>query len=275
MKSKDARTCAARAFSAAIFGLVFLGGCTSASPSLVRTIQSENRRLSEESRAHLAEIANLKAHSRTVEDQLARAENELARLDEQRAIDRRTIANFDRERERLRETLGDRRRPMPLGVSGQLAQLAKKYPSLHFDPQTGISKLDMDVLFDSGRADLKPGAKQLLREFSAIVRSPEAEPLKVLVVGHTDDRDVKSPDARQLYGDNWGLSAARAMTVAAYLRENGLPEQRMGVAGYGETQPIAANDTPQSRERNRRVEIFVASPETPIVGMTETLTNLY
>ena len=53
-------------------------------------------------------------------------------------------------------------------------------------PQTGISKLDTDVLFDSGDATLKPQAEKLLVEFAEIFQSPEARDLKIMVVGHTD-----------------------------------------------------------------------------------------
>ena len=90
--------------------------------------------------AQLAEIENLKIHSRHVEDQLIRAEEDLARLD-QRGSGNHLAGSG-----------------MPPGLSGRLADLAERYPSLQYDPKTGISKLDTDLLFDSGDAELKPGA---------------------------------------------------------------------------------------------------------------------
>ncbi|HKD37685.1 MAG TPA: OmpA family protein, partial [Pirellulales bacterium] len=67
----------------------------------------------------------------------------------------------------------------------------------------------------------------------------------------------------------------RARTVAKYLAKSGVAEQRMGVAGYGGQQPVAPNNTPTDRRRNRRVEIFIVPPDTPIVGWTETSPSLY
>jgi len=260
--------------SAASLVLLVLTGCGWAPYSRVGTLEAENRRLGEESRAQLAEIQNLRQHSRKIEDQLLQAEEDLAVFSERYGIDRQKLANLRRERENLREFLTHSRQ-MPLGISGQLAELAQRYPSLHYDEQTGISKLDTDVLFDSGEATLKPGAEKLLREFAQILQAAEAQDLKVMVVGHTDNQRIRGREARHQYPTNWHLSAARALAVADVLQQLGIDGDRLGIAGYGPHQPIAANESEATRQANRRVEIFVMSPEVPIVGMTETLTNLY
>jgi phosphoribosylformimino-5-aminoimidazole carboxamide ribonucleotide (ProFAR) isomerase len=70
------------------------------------------------------------------------------------------------------------------------------------------------------------------------------------------------------------LSTARALAVAEFLKQSGLPERQIGVSGFGGHQPIATNSTPEDRRRNRRVEIFVLPPEAPIVGWTETTTRI-
>jgi chemotaxis protein MotB len=206
--------------------------------------------LTEQGRAQLAEIENLKIHARHVEDQLIAAEQGLAR----------------------RHLSGS---GMPGDVSGRLAALAERYPSLQYDPRTGISKLDTDVLFDSGDAELKPDADRILGEIAEIFSAPEAQQLKLMVVGHADSQGIKGRELRERYPTNWHLSAGRALTVAGWLRKAGIPETRMGVAGFGQYQPIAANDSPEARERNRRVEIYVLGPETPVVGWADTTGGLY
>ena len=73
---------------------------------------------------------------------------------------------------------------------------------------------------------------------------------QIVIEGHTDS-----------YGsdeNNMTLSRERADSVRAYLAsEFGIPAFRMGTAGYGETQPIANNETPQGRERNRRIDVRI------------------
>lgn len=257
-----------------LLALLGVAGCGWAPQSRVAALEAANRRLGERSQAQLAEIENLRRHADEIEDQLLRAERDLAVFTEQYGIDRQTLARLREQGEQLRDYVADARR-MPAGLGGQLAELAKRFPHLHYDPQTGISKLDTDVLFDSGEARLKPEAKQMLREFARIFKSPAARDLKIMVVGHTDDEQLQGRDARHRWPTNWHLSAARALAVSEVLRAEGIDGDRLGIAGYGPAQPIAANTTEAARQMNRRVEIFVMSPQVPIVGMTETLTNLY
>ncbi len=232
--------------------LAALASCGCASKGQVAACQSQNRSLTEQTKAQLAEIENLKIHTRHVEDQLIRAEEDLARA-EQRGGRQSARAGA-----------------MPAGLGTRLADLASRYPSLQYDAKTGISKLDTDLLFDSGDADLKPGADRILNEFADIFQSPEARELKIMVVGHADALGIKGREIRQRYPNNWHLSAGRALAVADRLRKAGIPQERMGVAGFGQYQPISPNDTSESRQRNRRVEIFVLGPETPVVGWADT-----
>lgn len=81
-----------------------------------------------------------------------------------------------------------------------------------------------------------------------------AEDHEILVEGHTDNQGIHN----DYFDSNWELSTARATSVARLLIEKyELPRDRMGAVGYGDTRPIAANDTPEGRARNRRVVLFV------------------
>ena len=253
-------------------------GCAFVPKSRLDAAQNQNRTLSEQSRAQLAEIENLKTHSRKIEDQLMLAENDLSVLDQQYGISLKKLANLGDERQLLREDLASlaaRARRAPLGVRGQLAELAQRHPMFQYDPDTGIAKVDTDVLFDSGEDFLKPGAERMLSDLAAILNAPEAAELKVMVVGHTDDERIAGRDTRQCFPNNWYLSTARAVAVADQLEKKGVGGNRLGVAGFSQYQPIQPNSSPIAKQENRRVEIFVMSPDVPIVGMTETLTNLY
>jgi chemotaxis protein MotB len=252
------------------------GGCF-VSKSQFTALETQNRVLNEQGRAQLAEIENLKAHSRNKEDQLNRTEQELAAMEDQLKLDRSRLHNFQRETTELQAQFksvvqGQR---LPPSVSKRLSDLSKRYPSLHFDPATGVSKLDTDVLFDLGQADLKPAAQAMLGELAHVLQTPEAAELKVMVVGHTDNQRVVERSTRERYPNNFHLSTARALAVADHLRRQGLSERRMGVGGFGPHQPVASNGSSAERQKNRRVEIFVMAPEVPVVGWTESVPSVY
>jgi chemotaxis protein MotB len=59
------------------------------------------------------------------------------------------------------------------------------------------------------------------------------------------------------------------------LQKHGLREDQVGVAGFGRHEPVSSGASAEDRQRNRRVEIFVMSPDTPVVGWVETLPSVY
>jgi len=114
-----------------------------------------------------------------------------------------------------------------------------------------VVELSENILFDSGRADLKPEGQQALTEVAGVLASiPDRD---FQIAGHTDNIPIKS--AR--FPSNWHLSTSRALTVTTYLADHGVPSGRMSAAGYADTQPAAANDTPEGRQQNRRIEIVL------------------
>ncbi len=253
-------------------------GCLFVPKTHLSASQARNRALAEQGRAQLAEIENVKIHARNIEDQLIRTEEELALLEKELGLDRKQLVNYRRERAELHEQfkgLAGLHAGIPAEVGRQLVKLSEEYPSLHFDPATGISKLQTDILFDTAQTQLKPGAEKMLRELVAVLKSPEASGLKILVVGHTDNRRIAKRPAREKFPNNFHLSTARAHAVANMMCREGFPEQRLGVAGFGSHQPIAPNVTPQDRRKNRRVEIFVMAADVPVVGWTESIPSLY
>jgi chemotaxis protein MotB len=114
-----------------------------------------------------------------------------------------------------------------------------------------VVELSENILFDSGRADLKAEGQTALTEVGGVLASiPDRD---FQVAGHTDNIPIKS--AR--FPSNWHLSTARALTVTTYLADHGVPSARLSAAGYADTQPAASNDTPDGRQQNRRIEIVL------------------
>jgi len=265
-------------FLLVVAAVAVLPGCLFAPKTDLNSALSQNRALSEQTRAQLAEIDNLKAHKRDVENRLIRSEEQLALLQERAGLDKSQLASFQQERDGLYEQfkgLAFGRGRLPPELSKQFAELSRRYPSLQFDPETGISKLDTDILFDSGEAELKPGATQLVDEFVRVLKSPAAGDLKIMVVGHTDNQQIAGKPVREKYPNNFHLSTARALAVADHIKRAGLPEQRIGVAGFGPHQPIAPNASAKDRQKNRRVEIFVMAPDVPVVGWSDSTPSVY
>lgn len=105
-----------------------------------------------------------------------------------------------------------------------------------------------DVLFDTGKHDLRPAAREKLARLSGIILSHPG--LKLEIEGHTD-----STGSDEL---NQKLSAQRAEAVRSYLVEQGLPGDNVTATGLGKTVPVGDNSTAAGRQQNRRVEIVVS-----------------
>ena len=149
--------------------------------------------------------------------------------------------------------------PLPSGVSrGDALAMRAAHASLPVQPPTlreTLSESGDGALFESGKADLTPAATKALAELAA--RHAGKPGLRLAVVGHTDDQRL-SANARQLFKDNLGLSEARALAVADFLRRRlELPADAVAISGRGEFTPVASNATPDGMARNRRVEITV------------------
>lgn len=266
-----------RSSLALLVGLVLHVGC-STPPSQLAALQGQNRALTQQLQDQAARLESLQVHDRNVQDQLVRAEEDLALAQERQQLDAKQVASYEQERDLVHHQVSrlvTRRTPLPAELGTRLSEISRRYPSLHFDADSGISKLDTDILFDTGSAELKPGAEEVLRELARVLAAPEAHDLKIMVAGHTDDRQVARLPARDKYANNFQLSTDRALVVAEQLRRHGVPEQRMAVAGFGPHQPIAPNVTPEDRQKNRRVELFVLAPDVPVIGWTETTPSLY
>src|SRR4051812_20216952 len=148
---------------------------------------------------------------------------------------------------------------LPAPLSNELQAFANKNPDLvDFDAAHGIVKFKSDVTFASGSADVTPKAKEAIQRFAQILSSPAASGYELLVAGHTDNQKVvNSETIKHGHLDNWYLSAHRAITVAAELRNHNINPQRLGCVGYADQRPVAANTTSNGQQQNRRVEVLI------------------
>ena len=116
------------------------------------------------------------------------------------------------------------------------------------DSARGLIANMSDVLFRSGSYELLPGARERLAKVSGIILAYPS--LHLAVEGHTDS----------IGGDEYNqtLSERRAESVRDYFVQQGIPANSIEARGFGKTEPIASNDTPEGRQQNRRVELILS-----------------
>lgn len=110
------------------------------------------------------------------------------------------------------------------------------------------------ILFDSGKADIKPEGRNVLQKVADVISQVEDKAIRV--EGHTDNVKIGGVLTRA-FPSNWELSAARAINVARYLQRLGVDPALLSAAAYGEYRPVSENDTPEGRAKNRRIEIVL------------------
>ncbi len=127
---------------------------------------------------------------------------------------------------------------------GDSVEISQEEPGL-------LIRFKENVLFDSGKADLKSGAKNILDDMSEILKAFDKH---IRVEGHTDNVPIHN---RQ-FPSNWELSAQRAANVVRYFIEgNEIDPTRLSLSGYGEYHPVADNSTLEGRQKNRRVDVVI------------------
>lgn len=230
----------------------------------------------EEWRAKLREIENLTNQLAAEQAQSQKSQQEIddarARIEQLKAqlkaagVD---IANLSKDIEEQARALEEYKKR-----AAQLEEIKRRFELLRAKLQS-LSKLGLkvtvrknrmviqlpgDVLFDTGRAKLRTKGQEILLQVAAVVRNDaELRKRHFQVAGHTDNTPLRAG----VYRDNWGLSVMRAREVLVFLITpedkdgGGLDPNRWSASGYGETDPVAANDTPENRQINRRCELVV------------------
>lgn len=188
----------------------------------------------EKSRAELAKLKDLSASEKKILEQ---------KISEQQLAMERMKASSSQADAKLEENLKKELADKDVIISRLKDQLKVTVAS--------------EILFPSGSAELSPEGVDVLQKVAKAANKSQDE---VRVEGHTDT-DPIAPLLAQYYPSNWELSTARAAVVVRTLERTGMvPASRLAAVGYGESRPIAPNDEPQGKAKNRRVEI-VFTPE--------------
>jgi chemotaxis protein MotB len=168
------------------------------------------------------------------------------------------IAQLDRQNQEKKEKIAT--------LEERVAELQQKLESSLHAPSVAAASADSivssdasgrvkvqlasDLLFTSGSARISRAGRRALAQIASVLQKTPGQHIEVN--GHTD-----SLPSGKRYEDNWQLSAERARRVIAFLCEQGVDGHHMVVAGYADTQPLDTADSEESRQKNRRVEIFI------------------
>ncbi len=235
---------------------------------------------------HDAEIARSRALDQELEiqetrgEELGRRVRDLQRSEESLQLERTSL---DEERLELLDSLEDMRsgnaglreqleleRQTRQSREAEITALSGTYQSLVEELESEVASGQIEIhrlrgrlqvraldqiLFDSGRTQIKPEGRVVLAAVAEQIRKIPDH--RVRVEGHTDTVPIRT----ERFPSNWELSAARASGVVRFLAQQGLSPAKLSAEGFGPYQPIAPNDTREGRARNRRIEIVLVPEE--------------
>lgn len=201
--------------------------------------------------------------NRSMSQSMAQLQQQNDQLRNNLDLANKRIENLNAERAQLAERFKNTGRSNPLSpdANARFRNLKDRFPGIDFDENTGVAKLDSDLLFDSGSDTVSTKGAAILREIASILNRGDTKQLRVQIVGHTDDRPIAKASTKTRHPTNWHLSTNRANSVLLELKKSGIDQRRMRSSGAGEFEPIASNKDAASRAKNRRVEIYVLAPD--------------
>lgn len=213
---------------------------------------------------HYAYLANRNAEvaAELVGERRARLAVEQGQADRDRVLLQAREREADRakaEAERAKAA-ADAARSEALASAAESEKLRNELSAMQAKPTDRGMVLTLgDVLFDTGRAELKPGAMQTIDRLASFMK--EHESYQLLVEGHTDS----------VGGDDYNLqlSERRAEAVRAALMSRGVDSGRVRVRGLGKSFPVADNGTASGRQQNRRVEVVFSDAQGKFPGSAD------
>ena len=210
-----------------------------------------------------ARVAQLEQERAALEQRLATAEQGLtAGAAQRRSLEERNkeLAALNDELARNTKQLAEAKQALE-AKSAEYEALTRSMQQEIQNGQVEISELKGQmtvllkdkILFASGSARVGAPGQEALRKVAEALRNVQGRIIRV--EGHTDDlpTDPKGP-----FPTNWELSVARALAVVRTLQDAGVDPTHLSAAGYGPYHPVAANDSPENRSLNRRIEIVLA-----------------
>ncbi len=204
----------------------------------MKLVENERDRLSKASIVTAARVASLEGRRDFLERELSRLKLKAGEVSAKKELELRNIKNtYD---SLVREMEGEIEK-------GQI-KITQAVDRLT------VSMVEK-ILFDSGKAEIKPAGLKVLKRVGDILKKVEGK--QVRIEGHTDNVQI-GWKLREKYPTNWELSTARATNVVRYIQDEvGIAPELLSASGMSEYHPVASNDTREGKASNRRIEIVL------------------
>src|SRR2546422_10406806 len=192
------------------------------------------------------DIAALRSQTADLEARKAAHERQIAGLNDQLGATEKRATETGAEIVRLKGTYDS----LVKDLQGEIAKGQIKVTQIR--DKLSVQLVEK-ILFDSGRAEIKPEGKEVLTKVGNVLLAVKDKQTRT--EGYTDSVPIGGA-LRQQFPTNWELSAVRATTVLRFLEEKaGVDGKNLAAVGYGPFRPVSSNDPPEGKAENRRIEI--------------------
>lgn len=199
--------------------------------------KSEITTLSSEKETLITEKSGLEGQVKQIQSDLAGVQKEISSIKDQVTAAQKTITEKEAEITRVRGV-----------VSSAFSDIRTSGLSVRQEGDMIYVSMEEPLLFKSGSARVNKSGRALLERLAGAINKNAG--MTVLVEGHADNKKIRGGS----FNSNWDLSTARAVAVVRRLEKSGVSPNALIAAGRGEFDPVASNDTAESRKMNRRVE---------------------
>jgi len=241
---------------AIVAATVIANGCVS-SGTFKKMESEKNQEIAalQKDKASLSqEKSSLEKQNADLKQQVSSLGQQVSSLDQQKTAVQQQVGSLEQQKAALEASSRQQQQQYNTLVQDLSKEVEKG--QLQVKQYQNMLAVDLaeQIFFDSGKATLKAGGKEVLKKVADALKGYENKVIRV--VGHTDNVPV-AKSLQATFPSNWELSVARATNVVRFLQESGIPPERMIPSGRAEYDPVAPNDTPAGRQKNRRIEIML------------------
>lgn len=231
-------------------GIVLGTACQSITQEEFQEVQNENRQLEQENAELNEQVFSLRSENEDLQQRNEELNQTVSDLRETLTNLRERVNQLQQNRQQEQTTEADESPGGDIQIPDDLSDQVNR---IEVNGRVGL-RPEESILFLPGSANLTEEGQQAVQSLVDVLQQLDSD-VRFRVAGHTDNQPIQQ--AADQFPTNWHLSVSRATTVAMNLIDEGIEEDRIEIAGYADTRPIASNDSEEGRRQNRRVEVII------------------